>query len=139
METKQQTQPDIFQATCLSRQVLILIADQWTPLVIYALEEGTMRFGQLLKRIDGISKKMLTQTLRAMERNGLVQRVVYPVVPPVVEYSLTPLGQTLIEPMKALRSWAYEHLQEVAQARTVYDQRDHTQLQEEVASLVQQR
>ncbi len=59
-----------------------------------------MRFGQLLKRIDGISKKMLTQTLRAMERNGLVQRVVYPVVPPVVEYSLTPLGQTLIEPVR---------------------------------------
>jgi DNA-binding HxlR family transcriptional regulator len=139
METKQQTQPDIFQANCLSRQVLGLIADQWTPLVIYALEEGTTRFGQLLKRINGISKKMLTQTLRAMERNGLVQRVVYPVVPPVVEYSLTPLGQTLLEPMNALRIWAYGHLQEVAQARTMYDQRDHTQLQEGVASLVQQR
>ncbi len=140
METTQQTQPDIFQANCLSRQVLGLIADQWTPLVMYALEESaTMRFSQLLKRIDGISKKMLTQTLRAMERNGLVLRVVYPVVPPVVEYSLTPLGQTLTEPIKALRVWAYGHLQEVAQARTTYDQRDHTQLQEEVASLVQQR
>ena len=139
METKQQTQPDIFQANCLSRQVLGLIADQWTPLVIYALEQGTMRFGQLLKRIDGISKKMLTQTLRAMERNGLVQRVVYPVVPPVVEYSLTPLGQTLIEPMQALRGWAYGHMQEVALAQTRYDQRDHTPLQDETASLVQQR
>ena len=139
METKQQTQPDIFQANCLSRQVLALIADQWTPLVIYALEEDTMRFSQLLKRIKGISKKMLTQTLRAMERNGLVQRVVYPVVPPVVEYSLTPLGQTLIEPIKALTVWAYGHLHEVAYARTAYDQRDHTPLQEETASLVQQR
>ena len=140
METTQQTQPNIFQANCLSRQVLGLIADQWTPLVMYALEESaTMRFSQLLKRIDGISKKMLTQTLRAMERNGLVQRVVYPVVPPVVEYSLTPLGQTLIEPINALRIWAYGHLQEVAQARTTYDQRDHTQLQQEVASRVQQR
>jgi DNA-binding HxlR family transcriptional regulator len=139
METKQQTQPDVFRADCLSRQVLELIADEWTPLVIYALEEGTMRFGQLLKRIDGISKKMLTQTLRAMERNGLVQRVVYPVVPPVVEYSLTPLGETLKEPMNALKVWAYGHLQEVAHARTMYDQRDHTQIQEEVASLVQQR
>src|SRR6202140_4157211 len=137
METKQQTQPDIFQANCLSRQVLGLIADQWTPLVIYALEEGTMRFGQLLKRIDGISKKMLTQTLRAMERNGLVQRVVYPVVPPMVEYSLTPLGQTLIESMKALRVWAYGHLQEVAHARSAYDQHAHKQTQEETASLVQ--
>src|SRR6266567_5954961 len=139
METKQQTPPDIFQANCLSRQVLQLIADEWTPLVIYALEEGTMRFGQLLKRIDGISKKMLTQTLRALERNGLVQRVVYPVVPPVVEYSLTPLGQTLIEPVKSLRVWAYGHLQEVAQARREYDQRDQKPLQEQVASLVQQR
>ncbi len=139
METKQQTPPDIFQAKCLSRQVLGLIADQWTPLVIHALEQGTMRFGQLLKRIDGISKKMLTQTLRAMERNGLVLRVIYPVVPPVVEYSLTPLGQTLIEPMKVLRLWAYGHLEEVAQARTIYDQRDQKPLQEEIASLVQQR
>lgn len=140
METKQQSGPDIFQEDCMSRQVLQLIADQWTPLVIYALEDnGTMRFGQLLKRIGGISRKMLTQTLRALERNGLVQRVVYPVVPPVVEYSLTPLGQTLVEPIKALSDWAYGHLQEVAQARTAYDQQDHTPLQDKVASLVQQR
>ncbi|GER90199.1 HxlR family transcriptional regulator [Dictyobacter vulcani] len=139
METKQQTSPDIFQANCLSRQVLQLIADQWTPLVIYALEDGTMRFSHLLKRIDGISKKMLTQTLRAMERNGLVQRVVYPVVPPVVEYSLTPLGQTLLEPVKVLQIWAYDHLQEVAHAQTTYDQRDQRPLQAETASLVQQR
>lgn len=139
METTQQTYPDIFQATCLSRQVLELIADQWTPLVFYALEKETMRFGQLLKRIDGISKKMLTQTLRALERNGLIQRVVYPVVPPVVEYSLTPLGQTLIGPMNALRDWAYGHLQDVAHAQTTYDQRDHTPLWEETAARVQQR
>lgn len=139
METKQPIQPDIFQANCLSRQVLGLIADQWTPLVFYALEEDTMRFSQLLKRINGISTKMLTQTLRALERNGLVQRIVYPVVPPVVEYSLTPLGQTLIEPVNALRDWAYGHLQEVAHAQVAYDQRDHTQIQDEVASLVQQR
>jgi DNA-binding HxlR family transcriptional regulator len=139
METTQQTYPDVFRADCLSRHVLELIADHWTPLVIYTLEDGTMRFSQLLKRIDGISQKMLTQTLRAMERNGLVQRVVYPVVPPIVEYSLTPLGQTLREPMKALKVWAYGHLQEVAHARTTYDQRDHKQIQEETATLVQQR
>ena len=139
METTQQTSPDIFRASCLSRQVLELIADQWTPLVIYALEDGTMRFGQLLKRIDGISRKMLTQTLREMERDGLVQRVVHPVIPPAVEYSLTPLGLTLIEPMHALKVWAYGHLREVAQARTAYDQRDHTQIQDETASLVQKR
>jgi len=139
METTQQTYPDVFRADCLSRHVLELIADHWTPLVIYTLEDGTMRFSQLLKWIDGISQKMLTQTLRAMERNGLVRRVVYPVVPPIVEYSLTPLGQTLREPMKALKVWAYGHLQEVAHARTAYDQRDHKQIQEETATLVQQR
>ena len=139
MVTEKQLQPDVFRANCLSRQVLELIADQWTPLVIYALEDGTMRFSQLLKRIGGISKKMLTQTLRTMERNGLVLRVVYPVVPPMVEYSLTLLGQTLIEPMQTLRVWAYGHLQEVAHARVAYDQRDQKQLQEETASLVQQR
>ncbi|GCE08032.1 winged helix-turn-helix transcriptional regulator [Dictyobacter aurantiacus] len=139
METKEQTQPDIFQENCLSRQVLQLIADQWTPLVIYALEDGTMRFGQLLKRINGISKKMLTRTLRSLERNGLVQRVVYPVVPPVVEYTLTPLGQTLIEPVRALQVWAYEHLQEVAQSQAAYDQRDQKPLYEATAALVQQR
>jgi DNA-binding HxlR family transcriptional regulator len=140
MVTKQETQPDIFRADCLSRQVLTLVADTWTPLIIYALEEaGTMRFGQFLKRIDGISKKMLTQTLRAMERDGLVLRVVHPVVPPVVEYSLTPLGQTLREPMEAIRIWAYGHLQEVAHARTMYDQSNHTPIQEDVATIVQQR
>ncbi|GCE27540.1 hypothetical protein KDA_30240 [Dictyobacter alpinus] len=65
---------------------------------------------------------MLTQTLRAMERNGLIQRVVHPVVPPIVEYSLTQLGQTLVEPVHMLQNWAYEHLQEVSQARMAYDQ-----------------
>src|SRR6266567_7685107 len=139
METKQQTQPDIFQENCLSRHALGLIADQWTPLVIYALEDGTMRFGQLLKRIDGISKKMLTQTLRALERNGLVKRVVYPVVPPIVEYSLTPLGQTLIEPIWALRAWSEQYIEEVERVRAEYDQKGRSSLQEEIMALVQQR
>jgi DNA-binding HxlR family transcriptional regulator len=138
MVTRKQS-PDIFRADCLSRQTLRLIADEWTPLVVYALEEGTLRFSQILKRIDGISTKMLTQTLRTMERNGLVQRVVHPVVPPVVEYSLTPLGQTLVEPVNMLQNWAYEHLQEVDQARMAYDQGDHSPIQEETATRVQQR
>ena len=141
MVTTQPSQPNIFSANCLSRQVLNLISDQWTPLVIYALEDATVpvRFSQLHKRIDGVSKKMLTQTLRAMERNGLVRRVVYPMVPPVVEYSLTPLGDTLVEPIKALQVWAYGHLPDVAQAQSAYDERDHKQIQAETAALVQQR
>lgn len=129
----------MFLTNCLSRQVLELIANKWTPLVLYCLEDGTMRFGQLLKKINGISRKVLAQTLRDLERNGVVARVVYPVVPPVVEYSLTPLGRTLIEPVNALRMWAYGHLGEVAQSRKAYDQHDHTPIQEEVASIVQQR
>ncbi len=136
---KKKTSSNIFVATCTSRQVLDLIADQWTALVIYALESDTKRFSQLLVQIDGISRKMLTQTLRTMERNGLVQRVVYPVVPPRVEYSLTTLGQTLIEPINALRHWAEEHLPEVRQARIEHDQAEHISVQEQVASIVEQR
>ncbi|GCE08221.1 hypothetical protein KDAU_55500 [Dictyobacter aurantiacus] len=98
-----------------------------------------MRFGELLKKIDGISRKVLAQTLRDLERNGVVERTVHPVVPPVVEYSLTPLGRTLIEPVNSLRTWAYGHLGEVAQARNAYNQSDHTPIQDEVASIVQRR
>ena len=129
----------VLNQNCGSRKVLEIVTGKWTVLVLYALGERPLRYADLRRGIEGISQKMLTQTLRAMERNGLVERVVYPVVPPVVEYSLTPLGQTLREPMKALWVWAYGHLQEVAHARTTYDQRDHKQIQEETATLVQQR
>ncbi|HLW02576.1 MAG TPA: helix-turn-helix domain-containing protein [Ktedonobacterales bacterium] len=131
--------PNVFLATCRSRQVLRLIADQWTALVIHALEGGTRRFSELLAQIDGISRKMLTQTLRDLERNGLVQRVVYPVVPPWVEYSLTPLGKSLLEPIKALSTWAEAHMDEVAQARSEHDQNPPVSVQEYTASLVAQR
>ncbi|GHP00004.1 hypothetical protein KSF_100510 [Reticulibacter mediterranei] len=140
METiKKQASPKISFSTCTTREVLKLIGDQWTALVIYALESGTKRFSQLCSQIDGISRKMLTQTLRDLEYNGLVQRVVYPVIPPHVEYSLTPLGRTLIEPIGVLRQWAQEHLNEVEQARTEQEQTQRISVQEQVASIVQQR
>lgn len=139
MVTQAQSQTNIFLSTCGSRRVLELIADQWTALLIYALESGTKRSGQLLQQIDGISRKMLTQTLRRMERDGLVKRVVYPVVPPIVEYSLTPLGETLIEPVQALRRWAVDHLDAVEESRIEYDQRSSLPLAEQTAALVQQR
>lgn len=82
---------------------------------------------------------MLTQTLRTLERNGLVKRVIYPVIPPMVEYSLTPLGQTLIEPIWALRDWSEQYIEEVERARAEYDQKGKTPLQEEIMALVQQR
>jgi len=89
-------------AQCPSRLVLDRIADKWTALIIQVLAHGTKRYAALQREIGGISQKMLTQTLRSLERDGLVQRRVHPVVPPKVEYSLTRLGRTLIEPLHAL-------------------------------------
>lgn len=109
--------PNVFDSNCGSRRVLDLIADKWTAIVVYALARGTMRFGQLRGEIEGISQKMLTQTLRSLERDGLVNRKVYPTVPPKVEYSLTPLGGTLTEPLSAICKWAEEHLPEVEETR----------------------
>src|SRR5574341_1284435 len=86
---------------CPSREVLNMIADKWTVMVVYALSKGTTRHNQLLHSISGISQKMLTQTLRQLEASGLVRRIVYPVVPPKVEYSLTLLGISLLEPVTA--------------------------------------
>lgn len=102
---------------CGSRQVLDLIADKWAVIVIYVLSGGTRRFGELQRGVEGVSQKMLTQTLRGLERDGLVERKVYAVIPPRVEYSLSPLGETLVEPLSALCRWAEEHYWEVERAR----------------------
>lgn len=109
--------PNVLNGACPTRQVLDLIADKWTTLVIYLLAGGKHRYGELHKRIEGISQKMLTQTLRQLEDDGLVNRRVYPEVPPRTEYELTPLGETLREPLSALCQWAEEHLPEVEKAR----------------------
>jgi len=90
-------------------------------IVIKALAEGIQRYGALHREIGGISQKMLTQTLRSLERDELVPRTVYPVVPPKVEYALTPLGETLIEPLAAIGAWAERHMDEIAQARRHHD------------------
>lgn len=87
-------------------KALDIIANKWTVLVAYALEEGNVRYGEIRRRIDGISQKMLTQTLRQLERDGLVRRVVTSSVPPAVDYSLTPLGVTLVGFLKPLKQWA---------------------------------
>jgi DNA-binding HxlR family transcriptional regulator len=101
-----------------TREVLELITDKWVINVIYALSEGTKRYSQLEREVAVVSQKMLTQTLRRLERDGLIQRRIYPVVPPRVEYSLTPLGETLVEPLNALRDWAVSHRDRVAAARS---------------------
>ena len=103
----------VMNAHCLSRVVLSRIADKWTALIIHVLATGTRRYAELQREIGGISQKMLTQTLRSLERDGLVARKVHPVVPPKVEYALTPLGRTLIEPLHALCRWSEKHLAEL--------------------------
>jgi DNA-binding HxlR family transcriptional regulator len=105
---------------CGSRRALALVGDRWTAVVVCALSRGTLRFGQL-RRTIGISQKVLTDTLRGLERDGLVQRRVYAVVPPKVEYSLTELGTSLVEPLTALCHWADQHLVEVEAARGRFD------------------
>jgi DNA-binding HxlR family transcriptional regulator len=110
---KTSSPPSVMEPQCPSRLVLERIADKWTALIIQILSKGTMRYSALQQTIGGISQKMLTQTLRSLERDGLVQRKVYPVVPPRVEYSLTRLGRTLIEPLRALCRWSEKHLPEL--------------------------
>jgi DNA-binding HxlR family transcriptional regulator len=114
---------DVYEKDCPTRQVLDLIADKWAALIVGLLEAGPMRFAALQKRIGGISQKMLTQTLRGLERDGLVQRTVYAEVPPRVEYALTPLGRTLWEPIYAIIRWSEENIEAVMVARQQYDQR----------------
>src|SRR2546429_9468057 len=94
--------PSVLDAQCPSRLVLDRIADKWTALIIQILSRGTMRYAALQREIGGILQKMLTQTLRSLESDGFVQRVVHPVVPPKVGYSLPPLGRTVIEPLHGL-------------------------------------
>jgi len=110
---KMPSPPSVLEPQCPSRLVLDRIADKWTALVIQILARGTMRYAELQRAIGGISQKMLTQTLRSLERDGLVQRKVHPVVPPKVEYSLTRLGRTLIDPLHALCRWSEKHLAEL--------------------------
>lgn len=117
---------DVYAADCPTRQALDRIADKWTALIVGLLAERPHRFGELRRRIGGISQKMLTQTLRSLERDGLVNRRAEPTVPVTVEYSLTPLGRTLVEPLAAIRTWAEDHIQGVLAARVSHDARPLT-------------
>ena len=108
-------------ADCPTRRILDRIGDRWTVLVVGVLADGEARFSELGRRIEGVSKKMLTQTLRGLERDGLVTRTVHPEVPVRVEYALTEAGRTLCEPLRALREWSIVHLGDVAASREAYD------------------
>lgn len=114
---------DVYLATCPSRRLLDRISDKWVTLVLSALVDGPMRYSELAHRIAGVSQKMLTQTLRALERDGLVTREVTPSVPVRVDYELTPLGESLRKRMALLKEWAEEHMPEIDRARERYDGR----------------
>ncbi|MEJ2858663.1 MULTISPECIES: winged helix-turn-helix transcriptional regulator [unclassified Saccharothrix] len=105
---------DVFLADCPARTTLDLVADTWSVVVVVGLGQGPRRYGELLERIGGISKKMLTQTLRKLEDNALVERRRLATAPPGVEYRLTALGHSLLEPVSVLARWAEEHAGELA-------------------------
>jgi DNA-binding HxlR family transcriptional regulator len=101
----------------LVREMLTTIGDKWTVLVIGHLQDGPMRFTRIMEQLPAISHRMLTRTLRALERDGIVSRAVYPESPPRVEYDLTPLGHTLIEPLAGLHRWVLDHRDEITARR----------------------
>ena len=111
---------NVYAEQCPTRQALDRIADKWTALIVGLLGERTYRFGELRRGIEGISHKVLSQTLQSLERDGLVLRTPSPTIPPTVAYSLTELGRTLVEPLAAIRDWAERHIEQVQAARESY-------------------
>jgi DNA-binding HxlR family transcriptional regulator len=109
---------------CRASEVLGRVGDKWSLQVIFCLGEGTRRFTDLKRSIDGISQRMLTVTLRGLERDGIVTRTMYPVMPPRVDYALTPMGDTLLDAASPLIRWAHAHLDGIEAARAAYDARE---------------
>jgi DNA-binding HxlR family transcriptional regulator len=107
----------------VTRELLDRVGDRWTVQVLGALSSGRLRYSEVAARIEGVSQKMLTQTLRALERDGLVCRTVYPVIPPHVEYRLTELGRSLLPAINALQAWAQNNVDRVLAARDEYARR----------------
>lgn len=125
-----------FDADCrATREILTRVGDKWSVLVIVILGHGTQRFSDLKRTIEGISQRMLTLTLRGLERDGMVTRTVFPTIPPRVEYTLTPLGHTLLEPVTVLATWAQGHRAEVHRARTAFDRSAGAQARVKPASV----
>jgi DNA-binding HxlR family transcriptional regulator len=121
MVTEAALTPDITNPSCPTRVVLDRIGDRWTVLVVLSLESGPLRFTRLRAEVGGVAPKVLTQTLRGMERDGLLTRTVHPQVPPRVDYELTDLGRSLLRPIHVVTRWAEQHVTEVLDARGSYD------------------
>lgn len=113
----------LFASDCPSRVLFDQIADKWSMMVLTVLGKGPTRFNAIKRQLDGVTQKALTQCLRKLERNGLILRRVLPVSPVAVEYEITPLGRTLVEPFGALYAWTMEKLPEVEEAREAFDRR----------------
>ena len=112
-----------FDAECgATREVLTRVGDKWSVLVVVLLGDRAMRFNEIKRTLAGISQRMLTSTLRGLERDGLVRRTVHPTNPPQVEYALTGLGRSLLDPVRVLAVWAQGHRGEVMQARAAFDE-----------------
>ena len=120
LETPDGVVLDPYRDGCPTRRILDRIGDRWTVLIVGSLADGPRRFSELLRRVQGISQKMLTQTLREMERDGLVTRQVFPQVPVRVQYELTTAGASLLAPLKALEDWSIAHFTEVHEAQLAF-------------------
>jgi DNA-binding HxlR family transcriptional regulator len=116
-------QAQVFSVNCPSRLLFEQIADKWSMMILTVLDKGPLRFNVIKRRLEGVTQKALTQTLRRLERNGFVERRVLDGSPVAVEYEVTPLGRTLHKPLKALYGWTMEHLAEVDKARQAFDRK----------------
>lgn len=115
---------DVLHANCPSRMILDQVADKWSILILSVLRDGPLRFNVMKRRLEGITQKSLTQALRRLERNGIVARRVIATSPVAVEYSVTPLGQTLKGAFQALHAWTVTYMPEIAKAQQAFDQRE---------------
>lgn len=106
---------------CAWREVVDIIGDKWSVMILHTICNSQMRYSEIHRQIPGISQKVLTTSLRQLERDGIIKRTIYPVVPPKVEYELTPLGKSVFEVIESLRAWAITHLDEINTARHHYD------------------
>lgn len=112
-----------FMANCPSRQVVAMLSDKWVTMVMCALQDGSLRYSELRRIIAGISQKMLTQTLRTLERDGIVTRTVIPAVPVRVDYELTDVGRTLLPVIRGIKVWSETHIEDIQRARDEFDTR----------------
>jgi DNA-binding HxlR family transcriptional regulator len=114
---------NIYDPECPTRAILDRVGDKWTALVVLVLLDGRQRFSRLRAEMGGIAPKVLTETLRRLERDGIVTRTAFPEIPPRVEYELTPLGRSLEQPIRAITAWAEDNVPRITRARQAYDRR----------------